>query len=147
MAPEPMVPSDEPSHELADFTPSMWIAAAGSALVRYNADNGTPPDMASCHTARIEGYMIEGHVPAADMRRLLDERPGAVGLAVPDMPYGSPGMAPADAGATGSSVTKSCLTPPEQVGQHCRAASGAASRLGAASAKGSAWGAARGDPA
>jgi hypothetical protein len=46
----------------------------------------------SCHTARVGGYAIEGHVPAADIRRLLKERPKAVGLAVPGMPIGSPGM-------------------------------------------------------
>ena len=50
--------------------------------------------MVSCHTGRVDGYMIEGHVPAADIRRLLVERPDAVGLAVPGMPYGSPGMGP-----------------------------------------------------
>ncbi|SMD01223.1 DUF411 domain-containing protein [Primorskyibacter flagellatus] len=64
----------------------------GTLLMRYKLDNGIPPKMSSCHTARIEGYMIEGHVPVADIRRLLDERPDAVGLAVPGMPYGSPGM-------------------------------------------------------
>lgn len=64
------------------------------ALIRYKMDNGIPPAMASCHTARIEGYLIEGHVPAADIRRLLAERPDARGLAVPGMPYGSPGMGP-----------------------------------------------------
>ena len=46
----------------------------------------------SCHTARVDGYAIEGHVPAADIRRLLKERPKAIGLAVPGMPVGSPGM-------------------------------------------------------
>lgn len=69
-------------------------AARGAALSRYKIDNGIPVNMISCHTARIDGYMIEGHVPAADIRRLLDERPDAVGLAVPGMPYGSPGMGP-----------------------------------------------------
>jgi hypothetical protein len=68
----------------------------GALLVRYKLDNGIPQNMASCHTGRIEGYMIEGHVPAADIRRLLDGRPDAVGLAVPGMPYGSPGMGPED---------------------------------------------------
>ncbi|MBV6635071.1 MAG: DUF411 domain-containing protein [Mameliella sp.] len=67
-----------------------------AALIRYKMDNGIPPKMASCHTARIEGYLIEGHVPAADIRRLLEERPEARGLAVPGMPYGSPGMGPED---------------------------------------------------
>ncbi|WP_412049502.1 DUF411 domain-containing protein [Hoeflea sp. Naph1] len=69
-------------------------ASAGTLLMRYKLDNGIPQEMASCHTGRIEGYMIEGHVPAADIWRLLEERPDAVGLAVPGMPYGSPGMGP-----------------------------------------------------
>lgn len=68
--------------------------SAGTALMRYKLDNGIPQEMASCHTARVAGYMIEGHVPVADIRRMLDERPDAVGLAVPGMPYGSPGMGP-----------------------------------------------------
>lgn len=53
---------------------------------------GVPEPLQSCHTAVIEGYVIEGHVPAADVRRLLAERPQARGLAVPGMPVGSPGM-------------------------------------------------------
>lgn len=54
---------------------------------------GVPADLASCHTAEIAGFVIEGHVPAADVRRLLRERPrGVVGLATPGMPLGSPGM-------------------------------------------------------
>lgn len=53
---------------------------------------GVPPALASCHTAIVEGYVVEGHVPAADVRRLLEERPEVVGLAVPGMPIGSPGM-------------------------------------------------------
>lgn len=69
-------------------------ASAGTLLTRYKLDNGIPQEMASCHTGRVDGYMIEGHVPAADIRRLLEERPDAVGLAVPGMPYGSPGMGP-----------------------------------------------------
>jgi hypothetical protein len=68
----------------------------GADLMRYKIENGIPPEMVSCHTARIDGYMIEGHVPARDIRRLLDDRPDAVGLAVPGMPYGSPGMGPDD---------------------------------------------------
>ena len=64
----------------------------GSQLARYKLDHGIPQAMVSCHTGRIEGYTIEGHVPVADIRRLLDERPDAVGLAVPGMPYGSLGM-------------------------------------------------------
>jgi hypothetical protein len=53
---------------------------------------GVPGDLRSCHTAIAGGYAIEGHVPAADIRRLLRERPTAAGLAVPGMPMGSPGM-------------------------------------------------------
>lgn len=53
---------------------------------------GVPVDLSSCHTAEVDGYVIEGHVPAAALRRLLAERPQAIGLAVPGMPAGSPGM-------------------------------------------------------
>ncbi|SEO20319.1 Uncharacterized conserved protein [Pseudorhodobacter antarcticus] len=66
----------------------------GTLLMRYKADNGIPQDMISCHTGKVAGYMLEGHVPPADIRRLLAERPDAIGLAVPGMPYGSPGMGP-----------------------------------------------------
>jgi hypothetical protein len=61
-------------------------------LTALKAANGVPGAMASCHTAMVEGYVIEGHVPAADIRRLLAERPAVAGLAVPGMPLGSPGM-------------------------------------------------------
>jgi hypothetical protein len=53
---------------------------------------GVPADLAACHTAEVEGYVLEGHVPAAAVRRLLEKRPTAIGLAVPGMPAGSPGM-------------------------------------------------------
>jgi hypothetical protein len=53
---------------------------------------GVPQDLASCHTAEIGGYVIEGHVPADMIKRLLTEKPQAKGLAVPGMPSGSPGM-------------------------------------------------------
>lgn len=53
---------------------------------------GMPVDYGSCHTALVAGYVIEGHVPAREVQRLLRERPKAVGLAVPGMPIGSPGM-------------------------------------------------------
>lgn len=52
-----------------------------------------PKDLRSCHTAQVPEYLIEGHVPAADIRRLLAERPQVAGLAVPGMPGGTPGMA------------------------------------------------------
>jgi hypothetical protein len=54
--------------------------------------NGVPAELASCHTALVDGYVIEGHVPAEDVKRLLEERPEITGLAVPMMPIGSPGM-------------------------------------------------------
>jgi hypothetical protein len=53
---------------------------------------GVPDALASCHTAVVAGYVVEGHVPAQDVRRLLRERPRAIGLAVPGMPAGAPGM-------------------------------------------------------
>jgi hypothetical protein len=53
---------------------------------------GVPAELAACHTAQVQGYVVEGHVPAAAIRRLLVERPQAVGVAVPGMPMGSPGM-------------------------------------------------------
>jgi hypothetical protein len=53
---------------------------------------GVPYGMGSCHTAEVGGYFIEGHVPAADIVRLLEQRPDASGLTVPGMPAGSPGM-------------------------------------------------------
>ena len=53
---------------------------------------GVPPALESCHTAEIAGYLIEGHVPADAIKRLLKERPAVVGLAVPGMPLGSPGI-------------------------------------------------------
>jgi hypothetical protein len=53
---------------------------------------GVPEPLQSCHTAVVDGYVIEGHVPAADVARLLTERPDAKGLSVPGMPIGSPGM-------------------------------------------------------
>jgi hypothetical protein len=62
------------------------------ALYALKQRVGLHPDLWSCHTAAIDGYVIEGHVPAADVRRLLARRPAALGLAVPGMPVGSPGM-------------------------------------------------------
>jgi len=67
------------AHDVADVVP-------------YKKQGGVTPATASCHTAMVEGYVIEGHVPAADIKRLLSERPQARGLAVPGMPVGSPGM-------------------------------------------------------
>jgi len=62
------------------------------AMAALKTRLGIPPGLASCHTAQVGGYVIEGHVPAGDILRLLAERPRARGLAVPGMPIGSPGM-------------------------------------------------------
>jgi hypothetical protein len=53
---------------------------------------GVPDDLAACHTAEVSGYVVEGHVPATALKRFLAEKPQAIGLAVPGMPIGSPGM-------------------------------------------------------
>jgi hypothetical protein len=53
---------------------------------------GVPAELAACHTAQIGNYVIEGHVPVAALRRLLEDKPSAAGLAVPGMPIGAPGM-------------------------------------------------------
>lgn len=76
------------------------IEAAGFPVRVVDSDDvfslkerlGVPAELSSCHTAEVEGYVVEGHVPAAAIRRLLAERPDATGLAVPRMPAGSPGM-------------------------------------------------------
>ncbi len=73
---------------------------AGFPVEVRNADNlepvksrlGVPYGKGSCHTAEVEGYFVEGHVPAGDIKRMLAERPDALGLTVPGMPIGSPGM-------------------------------------------------------
>lgn len=79
-----------------------WIAhmerAGFKAIVHDTGNNaararlGLPLKYGSCHTALVAGYVIEGHVPATDIRRLMREKPKALGLAVPGMPVGAPGM-------------------------------------------------------
>jgi hypothetical protein len=69
---------------------SVRVHDTGNTAMR--AQLGIPERLGSCHTARVGGYAIEGHVPAQDIRRLLAQRPKAIGLAVPGMPIGSPGM-------------------------------------------------------
>jgi hypothetical protein len=79
-----------------------WIAhmqASGFTVKTYETGNnaararlGLPEKFAYCHTALVGGYVVEGHVPAREVQRLLKERPKALGLAVPGMPVGSPGM-------------------------------------------------------
>lgn len=82
---------------------SAWadhMRKAGFRVVTIDTNNldavkrryGVAPEHAACHTAVVNGYVIEGHVPAPDVRRLLAERPSITGLAVPGMPVGSPGM-------------------------------------------------------
>lgn len=79
-----------------------WMAhleANGFAVKAHNAGNtaarrrlGLPDRYGSCHTATVDGYVVEGHVPATDIQRLLRDKPKALGLSVPRMPIGSPGM-------------------------------------------------------
>lgn len=84
---------------------SAWmehLEAAGFKVMTHEVDQagltsaaseaGVPDNLRSCHTAKVGGYTIEGHVPAADIERLLAERPAVTGIAVPGMPMGSPGM-------------------------------------------------------
>lgn len=61
-------------------------------MVAIKENNHMPLNLASCHTALVDGYVVEGHVPAEDINRLLTERPEAVGLTAPGMPASSPGM-------------------------------------------------------
>jgi hypothetical protein len=63
-------------------------------LIAFKREKGVPIALVSCHTGLIDGYVIEGHVPPADIRKLIAGRPDAAGLAVGGMPYGSPGMGP-----------------------------------------------------
>ena len=63
-----------------------------SELNRVKARLGVPTTLASCHTTEVGGYVVEGHVPATAIKRLIAEKPQAKGLAVPGMPVGSPGM-------------------------------------------------------
>lgn len=63
-----------------------------ATIEKVKARLGVPQDLGACHTGELAGYVIEGHVPAAAIKRLLAEKPKATGLAVPGMPGGSPGM-------------------------------------------------------
>ena len=63
-----------------------------SQLTTTKIQSGVPADLQTCHTARVGGYIVEGHVPAEDIQRLLKEKPAFAGLAVAGMPMGSPGM-------------------------------------------------------
>lgn len=63
---------------------------------RRKASAGVPRELESCHTATVGRYTVEGHVPASDIDRLLEDRPAVAGIAVPGMPIGSPGMEQGD---------------------------------------------------
>ena len=63
-----------------------------AAINQIKSSAGVGQKFAGCHSAKIAGYMIEGHVPAEDIARLIAEKPNAIGLSVPGMPVGSPGM-------------------------------------------------------
>ena len=68
------------------------VRAFDGGNAKKRAETGMSLRYGSCHTALIDGYVIEGHVPAREIKRLLKDRPKALGLAVPGMPLGSPGM-------------------------------------------------------
>jgi hypothetical protein len=70
--------------QVEDLAPAKLRALANDA--------GVTPELSSCHTAKVGGYIVEGHVPAADIKRLLIERPAVAGITAPGMPTGSPGM-------------------------------------------------------
>ena len=100
---EPAVPSIQVYKSRTCGCCNKWIdhvRAAGFGVAAtdvddvqpYKRQHGVPAQLGSCHTALVEGYVIEGHVPADDIIRLLRERPDVLGLAVPGMPMGSPGM-------------------------------------------------------
>ncbi len=106
VSPTPTVPATRPLIEVWK-DPNCgccqdWIAHMeqnGFAVKVHNTGNnairtrlGLPQKLGSCHTARVQGYVLEGHVPATEVQRLLHTRPRALGLAVPGMPVGSPGM-------------------------------------------------------
>jgi hypothetical protein len=74
------------------FTVQVVDVADPGELAATKAEHGVPADLGSCHTALVNDYVIEGHVPAAAVRQLLEEAPPVHGLAVPGMPMGSPGM-------------------------------------------------------
>lgn len=63
-----------------------------SQLNAIKIQSGVPDDLQTCHTAKVGGYIVEGHVPAEDIQRMLKEKPAIAGIAVAGMPTGSPGM-------------------------------------------------------
>lgn len=77
-------------HLQANGFTNLRVHDTGNSAARSRL--GMPSKFGSCHTATVDGYVLEGHVPAADVKRLLKDRPAVLGLAVPGMPIGSPGM-------------------------------------------------------
>ena len=65
---------------------------ATTQMGQVKGEAGVPQALGSCHTAKVGGYVVEGHVPAADVRRMLTEKPAIAGISAPGMPMGSPGM-------------------------------------------------------
>ena len=65
---------------------------ATTEMGQVKGEAGVPQALGSCHTAKVGGYVVEGHVPAADVRRMLTEKPAVAGISAPGMPMGSPGM-------------------------------------------------------
>jgi len=106
----PMLPRANASTNALEVFKTPWCGCCGSWVTHMRANDFTvrvtemedldpvkrrfniPEDLQACHTGLIDGYVIEGHVPARDVQRLLVERPEAIGLSVPGMPVGSPGM-------------------------------------------------------
>lgn len=78
--------------EAAGFTVKVTAFEDPMALQAVKREHGISPELAACHTARVDGYLIEGHVSAQEIRWLLKERPNLKGLVVPRMPKGAPGM-------------------------------------------------------
>lgn len=105
--PEPAVAADPPVIEVWK-TPTcgcckVWVRHVEEAGYRVRVNElpdvtpvkqrlAVPPELSSCHTAVVDGYIVEGHVPADDIARLLEQRPKVQGIYVPGMPIGSPGM-------------------------------------------------------
>jgi hypothetical protein len=76
----------------AGFAVDVRDVPGNMELMQIKMDAGVPGDLTSCHTTLVDGYVVEGHVPADQVKRLLAERPSHAGIAAPGMPAGSPGM-------------------------------------------------------
>ena len=79
----------------ADYLEDQGVKVINELIMNPNAfknENGVPGQLRSCHTAVVDNYIVEGHVPIEDIYRLITERPDAIGIAVPGMPPNSPGM-------------------------------------------------------